>query len=32
VRRTNRPSDWQARFYEEDRALKRIESHVSAAE
>ena len=24
VRRTNRPSDWQARFYEEDVALKRV--------
>ena len=24
VRRTNRPSDWQARFYEEDVGLKRI--------
>ncbi|MEZ0168474.1 formate dehydrogenase subunit alpha [Microvirga sp. TS319] len=32
VRRTNRPSDWQARFFEEDEALKRIEAHVSAAE
>jgi formate dehydrogenase major subunit len=32
VRRTNRPSDWQAQFYEEDKALKRIGSHVDAAE
>ncbi|WP_414475252.1 formate dehydrogenase subunit alpha [Microvirga sp. M2] len=32
VRRTNRPSDWQARFFAEDEALKRIEAHVSAAE
>jgi formate dehydrogenase major subunit len=32
VRRTNRPSDWQARFYEEDQALKRISPHVDAAE
>ena len=24
VRRTNRPSDWQARFFEEDVALKRV--------
>ncbi|WP_114948483.1 formate dehydrogenase subunit alpha [Microvirga calopogonii] len=32
VRRTNRPSDWQARFYEEDRALKRIETDLDAAE
>jgi formate dehydrogenase major subunit len=24
VRRTNRPSDWQAKFYEEDLVLKRI--------
>jgi formate dehydrogenase major subunit len=32
VRRTNRPSDWQARFYEEDVALKRIETHINAAE
>ncbi|HVB89320.1 MAG TPA: formate dehydrogenase subunit alpha [Beijerinckiaceae bacterium] len=31
VRRTNRPSDWQARFYEEDVALKRI-APVEAAE
>ncbi|MBM6595688.1 formate dehydrogenase subunit alpha [Microvirga pudoricolor] len=32
VRRTNRPSDWQARFYEEDVALKRIETRFDAAE
>jgi formate dehydrogenase major subunit len=32
VRRTNRISDWQARFYEEDQALKRIGPNVSAAE
>ena len=24
VRKTNRPSDWQARFFEEDEALKRV--------
>ena len=24
VRRTNRPSDWQAKFYEEDFSLTRI--------
>ncbi|MET0745785.1 MAG: formate dehydrogenase subunit alpha [Microvirga sp.] len=32
VRRTNRPSDWQARFFEEDAALKRIETPLNAAE
>ncbi|KLK90650.1 formate dehydrogenase [Microvirga vignae] len=32
VRRTNRPSDWQARFFEEDQALKRIGTDVNAAE
>ncbi|MBL0408065.1 formate dehydrogenase subunit alpha [Microvirga aerilata] len=32
VRRTNRPSDWQARFFEEDFALKRIGPDVDAAE
>jgi formate dehydrogenase major subunit len=32
VRRTNRPSDWQARFYEEDALLKRIETPRHAAE
>lgn len=32
VRRTNRPSDWQARFYEEDVALRRIAHHANAAE
>ncbi|MCG7393819.1 formate dehydrogenase subunit alpha [Microvirga sp. ACRRW] len=32
VRRTNRPSDWQARFYEEDLALKRIDANMKAAE
>ena len=32
VRRTNRPSDWQARFFEEDKALKQIGTHVNAAE
>jgi len=32
VRRTNRPSDWQARFFEEDAALKRIDTHADAAE
>ncbi len=32
VRKTNRPSDWQARFYEEDEALTRIASRLEAAE
>ena len=32
VRRTNRPSDWQNKFYEEDFSLKRIASLVDAAE
>ena len=32
VRRTNRPSDWQARFYEEDFSLKRIGGYLDAAE
>ncbi|MGO4573805.1 formate dehydrogenase subunit alpha [Microvirga sp. 2TAF3] len=32
VRRTNRPSDWQARFFEEDHALKRVETKLDAAE
>ncbi|WP_201830922.1 formate dehydrogenase subunit alpha [Microvirga zambiensis] len=32
VRRTNRQSDWQARFYEEDLALKRIDARADAAE
>ncbi len=32
VRRTNRPSDWQARFYEEDVALTRIAQSLDAAE
>jgi formate dehydrogenase major subunit len=32
VRKTNRQSDWQARFFEEDRALKRIETDLDAAE
>jgi formate dehydrogenase major subunit len=32
VRRTNRPSDWQARFFEEDVALKRIDANANAAE
>jgi formate dehydrogenase major subunit len=32
VRRTNRQSDWQARFYEEDVALKRIDANAHAAE
>jgi formate dehydrogenase major subunit len=32
VRRTNRPSDWQARFFEEDQSLKQIGTHVTAAE
>ncbi|KMO38444.1 formate dehydrogenase [Methylobacterium tarhaniae] len=32
VRRTNRPSDWQARFYEEDISLTRIAQTLDAAE
>lgn len=32
VRRTNRPSDWQARFYEEDISLTRIAQSLDAAE
>ncbi|MGY2052352.1 formate dehydrogenase subunit alpha [Methylobacterium sp. JK268] len=32
VRRTNRPSDWQARFYEEDISLTRIAHQRDAAE
>ena len=32
VRRTNRPSDWQARFYEEDFSLTRIAQALDAAE
>ncbi len=32
VRKTNRPSDWQARFYEEDVALKQIGRRVDAAQ
>jgi formate dehydrogenase major subunit len=32
VRRTNRQSDWQARFYEEDVALKRIDANAHAAD
>ena len=32
VRRTNRPSDWQAKFYEEDFSLKRIGGYLDAAE
>ena len=32
VRRTDRPSDWQARFFHEDVALKRIEARLDAAE
>jgi formate dehydrogenase major subunit len=32
VRRTNRPSDWQARFFEEDLALKRVDANADAAE
>ncbi|GEP00863.1 formate dehydrogenase subunit alpha [Methylobacterium haplocladii] len=32
VRRTNRPSDWQARFYEEDFSLTRIAEAQQAAE
>jgi formate dehydrogenase major subunit len=32
VRKTNRQSDWQARFFEDDKALKRIETDLDAAE
>ncbi len=32
VRRTNRPSDWQARFFEEDVALTRVAPPLAAAE
>ena len=32
VRRTNRPSDWQARFFAEDAALTRIAPNIAAAE
>ena len=32
VRRTNRPSDWQARFFEEDAALTRIAALPDAAD
>ena len=32
VRRTNRPSDWQARFAEEDVSLTRIAARLAAAE
>jgi len=32
VRRTNRPSDWQAKFYEEDFSLTRIAASLVAAE
>ncbi|WP_407529260.1 formate dehydrogenase subunit alpha [Methylobacterium oryzisoli] len=32
VRRTNRPSDWQARFFEEDFSLTRIAQALDAAE
>jgi formate dehydrogenase major subunit len=32
VRKTNRPSDWQARFYEEDVALKQIGTSLDAAQ
>ncbi|MXQ14544.1 formate dehydrogenase subunit alpha [Microvirga makkahensis] len=32
VRRTNRLSDWQDRFYEEDVALTRIDANADAAE
>ena len=32
VRRTNRPSDWQARFFEEDVSLTRIATQLNAAE
>jgi len=32
VRRTNRPSDWQARFFDEDVSLTRIAASLDAAE
>lgn len=32
VRKTNRPSDWQARFFEEDVTLKQIETRLDAAQ
>ena len=32
VRKTNRPSDWQARFYEDDKALTRVALPLEAAE
>lgn len=32
VRKTNRASDWQARFYEEDIALKQIGTRLDAAQ
>ncbi len=32
VRRTNRLSDWQSQYYEEDVALKRIDANADAAE
>ena len=32
VRRTNRPSEWQSKFYEEDFSLTRIAAHLDAAE
>ncbi len=32
VRRTNRPSDWQARFFDEDVSLTRIAAPLDAAE
>jgi formate dehydrogenase major subunit len=32
VRKTNRPSDWQARFFEEDAALKQIRTRLDAAQ
>ena len=32
VRKTNRMSDWQAKFYEEDESLKRIAPVMEAAE
>jgi formate dehydrogenase major subunit len=32
VRKTNRPSDWQARFYEEDIALKKIGTRIDVSQ
>ena len=32
VRRTNRPSEWQARFFDEDVSLTRIAAPLDAAE